>query len=98
MRRIQSGCIQTLLNQSGKLVCYRLVLPVPYKYAALVQLVNILSTPNSKGTIRYFYTFESDNFEVIEQKKTACQLVVNTIKKEELEEKAQYLLNKLSSF
>ena len=95
--KIQTGCIQTILHQNGRLSHYRLTLPVPYSYVLLHGMDSIMIKSNKKGTLRYFYCPESMDFDSIEQKKIACQLLVNTLKMQALEARQEMLLSKLSS-
>lgn len=91
MKKIQSGCVQTIIDECGRLSHYRLTLFVPKEYAELIEFQNI----QIQGK-KYLYCPTSMDFDKLMQMKTAAQVIINDMKIAKLTQRKEALLCRLA--
>ena len=88
MKKVQTGCIQTILNQSGKLECYKCTFPIPQEVASMFNYVDCQQIRN-----KWFYVRTSMDFEQLWYWVNLMQVTVNDYKVSMYEAKKLFALN-----
>jgi len=93
MKTIQTGCIQTVLSQSGKLECYKCTFPVPEDVACALQFVDMQHIRN-----KWYYVRTSMDFEQLWYWVNLMQVTVNDYKVTIYEQKKNIALFKCVTY
>ena len=93
---IQSGCIQTHIDQHGRLVKYRLTLPVPVKLYEFTVQYPVLYNNISSRSNKCFYIRVSQSFDDLLNMQAQAQVWISKLKMDAERRKQLYLLSKMS--
>ena len=91
MKKIQSGSVQTILCDDGRLDHYRLTLWVPIEYAQLIGFKDIQMFGK-----KFLYCPISKDFDDLMRIKTAAQVIINDMKINKLQMRKNHLITRLT--
>lgn len=93
MKKIQSGCIQTLLDSNGRLSTYKCTLPIP---KAAVKLLQHTDLQYIKG--KWYYIVESLDYDYLWYQVNLMQVTINDWKVCVFEEKKMRALENCTNY